>query len=42
MQPPAGASSRDLFHVGVHQLVGYLDGYVSIVRSEKRLPPKGK
>lgn len=40
MTPPPGASARDLFHVGVNQLVGYLHGYVSIVRGEKRFPPE--
>jgi DNA-binding MltR family transcriptional regulator len=41
MEPPPGASARDLFHVGVNQLVGHLDGYVSIARGEKRFPPRG-
>jgi DNA-binding MltR family transcriptional regulator len=30
MEPPQDASARDLFHVGVNQLVGHLNGYVSI------------
>ncbi len=37
MTPPAGVSPRDLFYVGVHQLVGHLNGVVSIARSEKRV-----
>lgn len=41
MTPPPGVSSRDLFQVGVNQLVGYLDGYVSVARGEKRFPPRG-
>ncbi len=41
MEPPPGASARDLFHVGVNQLVGYLGGYTSIARGEKRKPPQG-
>jgi len=36
MIPPPGVSSRDLFHVGVHQLAAHLGGIVSIARSEKR------
>ena len=39
--PPAGVSARDLFHVGVNQLAGYLHGYVSVARGEKRFPPRG-
>jgi hypothetical protein len=38
MTPPPGASARDLFHVGVNRLVSCLDGYVSVVRREKRFP----
>jgi hypothetical protein len=41
MTPPDGASARDLFHVGVNQLVAHLDGYVCIARGEKRFPPRG-
>lgn len=41
VEPPAGASARDLFHVGVNQLAGYLHGYVSVARGEKRFPPRG-
>ena len=41
MQPPVDASARDLFHVGVNQLVCHLNGYVSIARGEKRMLPKG-
>jgi DNA-binding MltR family transcriptional regulator len=40
MEPPPGVTARDLFHVGVNHLVGYLDGYVSIARGEKRFPPR--
>lgn len=41
MEPPTGVSARDLFHVGVNQLVGHLNGYVSIARGEKRVRPRG-
>jgi len=41
MTPPPGVSARDLFHVGVNQLVAHLNGYVSIARGEKRFPPRG-
>lgn len=41
IEPPPGVSARDLFHVGVNRLVGYLDGYVSAARGEKRFPPRG-
>jgi hypothetical protein len=40
MQPPPDASARDLFHVGVNQLVCHLNGYVSIARGEKRMRPR--
>lgn len=36
MQPPADATDRDLFQVGVNQLVTHLNGIVSIARIEKR------
>lgn len=36
MRPPTDASVRELFYVGVHQLVGHLDGVVSIARYQKR------
>ena len=36
MHPPDNATARDLFQVGVNQLVGYLNGVVSIARTEKR------
>ncbi|GAB4203966.1 MAG: hypothetical protein Fur006_58700 [Coleofasciculaceae cyanobacterium] len=36
MQPPAEATARDLFQVGVNQLVTYLNGVPSIARLEKR------
>jgi hypothetical protein len=35
--PPKGASSRDLFNVGLNQIAGYLSGIVSVARYEKRL-----
>ena len=41
MEPPPGVSAHDLFHVGVNQLIGHLNGYVSIARGEKRFPPRG-
>jgi len=41
MEPPPGVSARDLFHVGVNQLVGHLNGYALIARGEKRFPPRG-
>ncbi|MDB5311620.1 MAG: hypothetical protein JWO38_5822 [Gemmataceae bacterium] len=41
MKPPPGATARDLFHVGVNQLVGHLGGVVSIARGEKRRPRPG-
>jgi len=37
MTPPEGASDRDLFYVGVNQMVGYLGGAVSLARGDKRL-----
>jgi DNA-binding MltR family transcriptional regulator len=37
MLPPDDASARDLYYVGVHQLVAHLNGVVSIARSEKRV-----
>lgn len=36
MQPPAGASARNLFNVGVNTLASHLGGIVSIARSERR------
>lgn len=40
MEPPPEATARDLFQVGVNQLVVYLNGLPSIVRNEKRtIPP---
>lgn len=41
MAPPEDAPARDLFYVGVHQLVGYLNGVVSIARGEKRQSREG-
>jgi len=41
MQPPPGASERDLFNVGVNQLVCHLNGIVSIARGEKRMIRRG-
>jgi len=37
MQPPPDASARELFYVGLHQLVGQLNGTPSIARSAKRM-----
>lgn len=42
MEPPPGAPARDLFHVGVNQLVCHLNGVVSIARGEKRMPRPGE
>jgi DNA-binding MltR family transcriptional regulator len=36
MQPPPGATDRDLFQVGVNQLVAHLHGLVSLARTNKR------
>lgn len=36
MTPPAGASTRDLFNVGLNIVAGYLSGMVSVARYEKR------
>jgi hypothetical protein len=36
LQPPAGATARDLFQVGVNQLVAHLNGLISVARAEKR------
>lgn len=36
--PPDDATSRDLFQVGVNQLITYLNGYVSVARGQKRIP----
>jgi hypothetical protein len=36
MKPPDGATSRDIFQVGVNQLVSHLSGIVSIARADKR------
>ncbi len=41
IQPPPDASARDLFHVGVNQLVCHLSGVVSIARWQKRRQPCG-
>jgi DNA-binding MltR family transcriptional regulator len=38
-QPPEDATTRDLFQVGVHQLVTYLNGLVGVARLDRRLPP---
>ena len=37
-QPPADATTRDLFQVGVNQLVTYLNGLVGLARLDRRLP----
>ncbi len=36
LTPPDGAAPRDLFDVGVNQLVGHLDGLISLARLDKR------
>ena len=36
-EPPAGATDRDLFQVGINQLVTHLSGVPGIARSRKRL-----
>jgi DNA-binding MltR family transcriptional regulator len=41
VEPPPGVSERDLFHVGVNQLVCHLNGVVSIARGDKRMPRPG-
>jgi len=35
-EPPAGATDRDLFQVGVNQLVSHLNGIVDIARIQQR------
>jgi DNA-binding MltR family transcriptional regulator len=40
MQPPEDASARELFHVGVNILAGYLGGVASIARGNKRSIPR--
>jgi DNA-binding MltR family transcriptional regulator len=35
-EPPEDATTRDYFQVGVHQVIGYLNGIVSLARTEKR------
>ena len=35
MKPPTEATTRDLFQVGVHQLISHLNGTVSIARGSK-------
>lgn len=35
--PPADATTRDLFQVGVNQLITYLNGYISVTRGQKRV-----
>lgn len=37
--PPAEATARDLFQVGLNQIVCYLGGAISIARGEKRKMP---
>jgi len=39
--PPAEATARDLFQVGLNQIVCYLDGAISIARGQKRVMPLG-
>jgi DNA-binding MltR family transcriptional regulator len=41
MNPPGDATARELFHVGLNQLVCHLSGVVSIARGEKRTLPAG-
>lgn len=36
MEPPNGASARDLFNVGLNQVAAHLSGVVSVSRLEKR------
>jgi hypothetical protein len=36
MEPPMGATARDVFKVGVNQLICYLGGIVSAARAERR------
>lgn len=36
VEPPADATIRDLYQVGVNQIISYLNGIVSVARSEKR------
>jgi hypothetical protein len=38
-EPPAGATNRDLFQVGVNQIVTYLNGMDSMAKREKRQKP---
>jgi DNA-binding MltR family transcriptional regulator len=35
--PPADATTRDLFQVSVNQLIIYLNGYISVARGQKRV-----
>lgn len=37
MSPPPDATARDLFQVGVNQLVSHLNGIVGVARLDKRL-----
>ncbi len=39
IEPPPGASARDLYYVGVNQLVCHLNGLGPIARSQKRMIP---
>lgn len=34
--PPGNATTRDYYQVGLHTIIGYLNGIVSIARSQKR------
>jgi len=40
MEPPDGASARDLFNVGLNQVAAHLSGIVSVARFEKRSIPR--
>lgn len=36
MKPPEGATTRDIFNVGLNRIAGYLSGIVSLARYQKR------
>ena len=36
MKPPEGATAKDIFKVGVNQLISYLNGIVGVARLERR------
>jgi hypothetical protein len=35
--PPEGATNRDLFQVGIHQIVGHLTGLDAFARRDRRM-----